>query len=382
MRRHVDVVAQRQHQVELALASEARQHLGEERELQRLHGGAPAAAVTEEVDHLVRLGVGVGASQRLDAHLAAQRCARAPGRRSVSRARIFSRTVGPAAYRSATTSTHSKSRSASCCGPGSVPGVRSCGTRSPRAGSARASRPAKNSADPAATPRGRHQAGPRQADDADQLVADVDRHQVAREGPVVASQEHRLDIGLDRVDDRVRGRRCRSTHSGRARTRSRRPDPGRRPATPRYRPDGRRTPGRPGSAVRPSATSSRSRVLDPTYVLAHPAVATATGALGDRTGGSRAGTRTATDGRRGQRRGHGVRRRRPRRTRSARPAPRPAPAEPVARCGAAPQSGGPAHVATSLRDRLGNGHLPSAVLGEQRDRRPARHRRPPRTRPA
>ena len=69
----LDVVRQRQHQVEVTAAGEGRQHLRQERQLHRLHGAAPAGAVAEQVDHLGRLALAVGPADRLDPDLAPQR---------------------------------------------------------------------------------------------------------------------------------------------------------------------------------------------------------------------------------------------------------------------------------------------------------------------
>ncbi len=73
MGRDVHVVAERQGQLEGALAGEAGQHVGEERQLERLHRAAPARPVAEQVDDHGGLGVGVGPPDRLDPDLATQR---------------------------------------------------------------------------------------------------------------------------------------------------------------------------------------------------------------------------------------------------------------------------------------------------------------------
>ena len=72
MRRDLDVVADREREVEGAAAGEAGQDLRQERELQRLHGRAPARTVAEQVDDPGRLAVVVVPAQRLDPDLAAQ----------------------------------------------------------------------------------------------------------------------------------------------------------------------------------------------------------------------------------------------------------------------------------------------------------------------
>ena len=202
--------------------------------------------------------------------------------------------------------------------------------------------------------------GPGEPDLADQLVADVDRHQVAREAAVVPPQQHRLDVGLDRVDDRVGrgqvgpGGQCRAT------TRSRRRVRGRRPAAPRCRSAGRRRPGRPGSCSASHWASVTRRSVDPTDVLPDAAVATATRPARPEQQVARPAHAQQPVVRAGRPRGRAARRCRRRRTRSA-PRARP----PAAASGRRP---GAARRGRSRGRSGGDGDLPGARLGQQRQR--------------